>query len=203
VGIFQHGFAGNKRMNRLYNAAANGQEAAPLDLRYLQRPLSQAGSEQSQCRTDVFSFLSGIYESVAETLPDVRDSTFEDVKPEDIPPSGLVDPYALELNKQLQLDVTALETDPDTPQALPLPREAKSMPRKKRRSIAMNLDRSGSGEMAREEKFLPPGCMKEYYMQYRAISQLEKPASFATFWREPLTKTTKSNRTPCLENFPV
>ena len=35
VGIFQHGFAGNKRMNRLYNAAANGQEAAPLDLRYL------------------------------------------------------------------------------------------------------------------------------------------------------------------------
>lgn len=140
---------------------------------------------------------------MAETLPDVRDSTFEDVKPEDIPPSGLVDPYALELNKQLQLDVTALETDPDTPQALPLPREAKGMPRKKRRSIAMNLDRSGSGEMAREEKFLPPGCMKEYYMQYRAISQLEKPASFATFWREPLTKTTKSNHTPCLENFPV
>ena len=175
-------------MNRLYNAAASGQAAAPFDLRYIERPHSQCGAEQSECRTDVVSFLAGIYESVAETLPDVKDSTFDDVKPEDIPPSGLVDPYALELNKQLELDVRVLETDPDTPQALPLPREAKSMPRKKRRSIHMNLDRSGSGEMVREEKFLPPGSMKEYFMQYQAISQLEKPASFATFWRESWTQ---------------
>lgn len=47
----------------------------PADLRYLRKGLIQVVARDSRSR--VASFLKGIYESTAETLPDVRDNTFD------------------------------------------------------------------------------------------------------------------------------
>ena len=52
--------------------------------------------------------------------------------------------------------------------------------RKTKRQVQLNLDRTVA---TREEKFLPPGTMKEFWEQYRAQSTLQKPASFTCFWR--------------------
>ena len=54
-----------------------------------------------------------------------------------------------------------------------------SKPRKKRRSVVLR-DRS------LETRYLPPGSMKEYWVQYTRQSKLKSPASFPCFWRVAL-----------------
>ena len=41
-----------------------------------------------------------------------------------------------------------------------------------------------------EERYLPAGTMKEYWIQYRHQSQSEQQASFPTFWRVPFNELT-------------
>ena len=53
---------------------ANGFPAPPVDIRYLQKPKAQVVAET---RSSVVSFLMEIYLSVAETLPDFRDDSFD------------------------------------------------------------------------------------------------------------------------------
>ena len=159
-------------MGRLYNAVANGMDRPPVDMRYISRPRESVGSTHEATRSDVVSFLASLYESVAECLPDVRDSAFDDISPDEIPCSGLVDSYSLELNRQTEPET--ISTEKKTQQ---------EKPRKMRKSVPLNLDRGAEGLLYREDKWLPPGCMKEYFMQYQLQSQLEKPAVFSTFWR--------------------
>ena len=162
-------------MKRLHNAVLNDMQQPPVDLRFISRPAANADSSKDAVRSDVMSYLASLYDSVAETLPDVRDSAFDDIRPDDIPSSGLVDNYCLELNRQI-----------DESEAGAVPTEKKPQqekPRKMRKSVKLNMDRGTGGKLALPEKWLPPGCMKEYYMQYVLQSPLQRPAVFSTFWR--------------------
>lgn len=167
-------FSGSKRMARLNAAVVDGMDQPPVDLRYISTPCNSNGPKDA-ARSDVISFLASIYDSVAETLPDVRDSTFDDIVPDDVPCSGLVDNYSLELNRQ------TADTEPGSIPTEKKPQQEK--PRKMKKSVKLNMDRGTDGKLAMPEKWLPPGCMKEYYMQYVLQSPLDKPAVFSTFWR--------------------
>ena len=67
--------AGSSRFGRLIGAVRKGQNVPPVDMRYLRKGVPTRGNRGGDdCRGRVVSFLRGIYESVAETLPDgVRD----------------------------------------------------------------------------------------------------------------------------------
>ncbi|CAK9002863.1 unnamed protein product [Durusdinium trenchii] len=114
-------------------------------------------------RGDIVAFLESLYESVAETLPDFRDE-LGDASSVQI---SVTDPYSQELRKQ-QAEVV-------DPAVLP-----GKKPRKSKRQVGINQART-SAEI--EERWLPPGTMKEYFDQYVLQSSLEKPGSFPTFWR--------------------
>ena len=146
-----------------------------MDLRYLSQPHARIGTDSSQVRSDICSFLELIYESVAETLPDFRDelggSTGVSI--------NLEDPYAVELesNTKKRSAEELLETVDLRP---------KAKPRKHKGQVQINLSRTSS---TIEERWLPPGSMKEYHEQYQMHSALEKPGSFPTFWRVPCAST--------------
>ncbi|CAK9005962.1 unnamed protein product [Durusdinium trenchii] len=74
---------GTGRRQRIFQAAQKRAVSAPVDLRYVKRPYSDKKGKSEDCvRGDVVSFLGSLWASVAETLPDVRDDTFDDVDPE-------------------------------------------------------------------------------------------------------------------------
>ena len=79
----------------MLEAAKRGDEAAPVDLRFLSRPAESNREDQAQVRASVVSYLTTLYHSVADTLPDVCDSL--DVVESYVSP---VDPYVIELAKQ-------------------------------------------------------------------------------------------------------
>ena len=165
--------SGTKRFGKLWQAARDQEPAPPVDLRFLKRPCGKIGSdEQSQVRGDVCSFLEYIYESVAETLPDFRDElgSTTDVT------VNVEDPYSVELQSESRKrpleDLENVDLRP------------KSKPRKRKGQIEINQSRTSA---VREERWLPPSSMKEYWEQYRIQSALPKAASFPTFWRAPGT----------------
>ena len=97
-----------------------------------------------------------MYSSIAETLPDVRDETLGD---DEIPAEG---------------GIIELKSDPYQAAA-----SGHAKPRKMHRSVAIpdaNL----------EVRYLPPGTMKEYWVQYCRQSKMTAPASFPAFWRVAL-----------------
>ena len=61
--------SGVGRCKRLKAAVLRGDARPPVDLRYLARPSQDVESNTKE----VYSFLQRLYDSVAETLPDVRD----------------------------------------------------------------------------------------------------------------------------------
>ena len=156
-------------MGRLYAAVQNGDDGPPVDLRFIAKPLSRVGADSNSVRSDVVSYLNMVYESVAETIPDVRDSAFDAIDGSDLPSldSKPLDVYSIELKRQVD--------EANKPLC--------SKPRKKRKAVEMNPERA-HGDSAPEVKYLAPGFMKEYWVQYKAASALEQPASFPTFWRE-------------------
>ena len=138
-----------------------------MDLRYLKKPLARVGVDRaSQCRGDICSFLEYVYDGIAETLPDFRDELGGCHGVE----INVDDPYQVEMHNALQSKEKLMEDCDLQPK--------KKKPRKTKRQVALNLERT-----SKEEKWLQPGSMKEYWEQYRAQSSLEKPASFASFWR--------------------
>lgn len=62
---------GSQRLSRLWEAARSGATSPPADLRFLTKPKSLTCGSGSTA--EVASFLQSLYESVAETLPDVVD----------------------------------------------------------------------------------------------------------------------------------
>ena len=113
----------------------------------------------------IFSFLESIYNSVAESLPDVRDNSYD---------SGL-DPYALLAeNARGQIDLKGAQKDKRG--AAP-----KTKAKKHRHGVA--VDPSRTVQAGCEVKWLPPGTIKEYWTQYTDQIGPSSAASFPTFWR--------------------
>ena len=120
-----------------------------------------------------FLSLKGIYESVAETLPDVRDDTFDpDV---DIPTVScevpeLMDPYAKILGAKTVKKNTK--------------KSKKKRKLKRKGAVEVNADRKAAFQD--QVRFLPPGAMKDYHEQFNSAyprAADKKPVAFSTFWR--------------------
>lgn len=158
-------------------AARQGAVAPPVDLRYLRRGVPTKGdSGGDSSRGRVVTFLRTIYESVAETLPDVRDS-----------PQDEVDPHTSYMTVSLPLADPDPYTDAihDPTMRLKLKPQAKGV-RAKKLGIVMNTSRRPDTGL--EKRWLPPGHIREYYEQFliadgHSSTSQQKPVSFSTFWR--------------------
>lgn len=79
------GVSWTPRLSLIHQAVVQGCRSAPVDRRYLQRPLLV----QSSGRSEVFSYLMSLYESTAECMPHDQGDCQED-------PGDEADPYAQE-----------------------------------------------------------------------------------------------------------
>lgn len=153
---------GTRRFRKIHDAVVSGMEKPPMDLRYLAR-CKFGRNKNPQVISDVISFLEQIYMSVAENLPDVRDDTFDDQR---------AMPDSNPLNLQLY------EVEGDDPAKV-------TKTKKYQRGVPICPGRSVSEGC--EERYLPAGTMKEYWIQYSNQVKSGPAASFATFWRAPQT----------------
>jgi len=122
-----------------------------------------------------------VYESVAETLPDYRDETFDVdttlvTLKEDITENK--DPYAEQLDR-------GLGPNCHSPSQKVGPNAKNPKLRKKKKHLKLNPKRRPETGGLYEEKWLPPGQMKDIWEQYRHANQGAGYASFTTFWRVP------------------
>ena len=168
------------RFERLRKGAASGAKTAPLDRRFISKPFSM-NKVKREIRADVVSFLSKMYESVAETMPDVKDSTQHDDEDFALLKRGVQydlaqDAYADELNKQTQPELSAQGADVEA--AGPGSKKLKFM----KRTINALPERTGTAG-GPQDRYLPPGKMIHYWMQYKLQAEVQPPASFTTFWR--------------------
>lgn len=157
---------GTTRFEKL-EAVQAGNRAAPVDLRYLKKAKFHA-EKHEDLLAGILSFLEQIYCSVAENLPDVRDSGHDDG----------ADPYALHAEQSaIQMDESRSSSAQSKFKAV-----VKSKVKKKQRGVQVHPQRTVAAGC--EERWLPPGHMKDYWVQYRGqVPQGETVASFPTFWR--------------------
>ena len=170
---------GRQRFAKLYNAASSGAPGPPADLRYLKQTMS-VKPQHAELRGEVIGFLHQIYTSIAETLPDVRDGALEEEEVETGCSIQLIhaDPYAAAVSDQKRQVLPEVDKTKDKKSA-----KGKAKPRKMQRSIPIRPERTVHHGL--EERYLPPGTMKEYWIQYTRQSKAPKPASFPMFWRVP------------------
>ena len=135
-------------------SSRGGSSTPPADLRYLSRPASRLTGDYSCGR--IVSFLQTIYESVAENLPDVRDD-----------PSIEAASFRAE-DKECDPHIT-----------VKLNRGTKT--RKFKKGLKVHVERKPETS-GLEPRWLPPGCMQDYYEQYKCMEG-HQAASFSTFWR--------------------
>ena len=112
------------------------------------------------------SFLETIYTSVAETLPDVRDETYDGETDHE---TSVDDPYSLHIG--LYQDEAQKVAKEKVPKAKKHHRGVQVCPG---RTVAEGC----------EERWLPNGTMKEYWVQFCTQNPSAK-VSFPTFWRVP------------------
>ena len=160
------------------NAVNQGMTVPPVDLRYLTKP--HVREQDNELRSSVVSFLMGLYESVAETLPNFRDPNPDDA-------ASCSDVVVME-------NVWENEPDPyseliDKPEVSKenLDMKQKKKIRKSRGSIQVNVSRKPEVEGNSEVRWLPPGQIKDVWEQYKLglRNSAGKPASFTLFWRAP------------------
>lgn len=162
--------AGSGRFKRLRKAVEEGNSSPPVDLRYLRRPLARLDAES--CRARITSFLEEIYQSVAENLPDVKDSTADDVELTLHTADGIEeDQYTVALSEDALVSVPAP------------PGSGKKRIRTSIKSVKISDDRHPSKPML-EIRWLPPGRIIDYWNQLRAAHPSEKVA-FSYFWKVP------------------
>lgn len=154
--------SGSGRFARIKAAVARGDAAPPVDLRYLAKAKHHA-DKTSELFSGVFSFLEQIYNSIAESLPDVRDCTYD----------SPLDPYAI------MVDTESSQRDPSQQST----QEPKSTSKRHRRGVA--VDPLRTVQAGCEVRWLPPGAIKDYWVQYKQQAP-GQAASFPTFWRVPL-----------------
>ena len=97
-------------------------------------------------------------------------------QPPRVVPRGIPDPYTEKL----------LDTNPKSyiPQAQSKGKGLKKL-RKMRRSVNLTVKRQRDQGGFYEDKWLPPGHMKDLWTQYKAKQGNGKAASFPAFWRAP------------------
>ena len=150
---------GSQRFQRLVRSARLGDVKPPADMRYLVKGIPKQGcSEYGESRSRIVTFLRHIYDSTAETLPDVRDNAGNEIGA-----------FRLDVaNEDAYSEAAKLQT-----------LESKQVRvRKTKSSCVINLDHQ------HEERYLPPGHMKDYWLQMIAQDgQSLKPVPFGTFWK--------------------
>ena len=133
-------------------------------MRYIKRAFN---NDSTTATSECISFLEGIYQSVAETLPDINDHSIS---------TTLVDSSEL-----LQLDDAYTK-----PVTLKKVIQTKFVKRKGPRKFKSGLEVKRDRAETRELRYLPPGRMKDYYNMMVAQHPVGKaPASFASFYRAP------------------
>ena len=132
-------------------------------------------SRTAELHADVFEFLHSVYCSIAETLPDVRDGAMDEMDIDGKIELSEADSYTDAVGS------TMIQTGHGGSAGSA---KGKAKPRKMR-SIFIRQGRTPHDGV--EERFLPPGTMKEYWVQYTQKTQLSSPASFPVFWRVPKT----------------
>ena len=156
---------GRQRFAKLYDAASACAPGPPADLRYLKQSMT-VKPQHAELRGEVIGFLHQIYSSIAETLPDVRDGALEEEVEE----------------VQTGCSIQLTHADPYAAAAVgDVKCKGKAKPRKMQRSIPIRSERTVHHGL--EERYLPPGTMKDYWIQYTRQSKTAKPASFPMFWR--------------------
>ncbi|CAL1165648.1 unnamed protein product [Cladocopium goreaui] len=151
---------GNGRFQRLWEAAVRGDENPPADMRFVTHEKAHVTADSSVGQ--VTTFLQTLYDSVAETLPDVKDDGLELSFHKGLEGA---DPYA-------SVDMPAVATVE--------PPAKKQKVRKVRQGLKIHVERKL--DHALEARYLPPGCMKDYFEQFKSVDVLNK-TSFSTFWR--------------------
>ncbi|CAE7297739.1 unnamed protein product [Symbiodinium sp. CCMP2592] len=161
-----------------YHKVDQDQPKPPVDQRYLKSPKK---GQVAPGTSEVFSFLTRMYESVAESLPDVRDEPGEVKESDfafDVSTDPDADPYAAALHKKKRSTCRSVVVNQSrTPQGGgPEERRSHDMP-----PSGVPYDEF---EICVELKgFLPPGDMREYHEQYLRHCAPEQKVSFPTFWR--------------------
>ena len=138
-----------------------GAVVPPADLRYLKKPSNPKGDSVVG---KVLTYLQSLYESVAETLPDMRgEADCESVTlgpGEELPP----DPYADAMDEVKPYDIK---------------------PRKKPRHFrSINVD--ATLDLEQDDRFLPPGGHMKDYWEQMLLEDPSAKVSFSQFWRVPL-----------------
>lgn len=168
---------GSRRFGRLSAAARAGQVVAPADMRYLKKGLPTKGDDGAESsRGRVVTFLRQVYESVAETLPDVRDETYDGPTAGDFTvnlPEAEQDPYVRAMSGTMDQE------------RLKLKRNSRGV-RTQRMGLSINTERRPENGL--EKRWLPPGFMKDYYEQFLATEKMlnidsHRQVAFSTFWR--------------------
>ena len=136
----------------------------PMDLRYIKRPKSRLTGDSATAR--VTSYLQSVYESVAETLPDIRDDGV--VTSLHSGTVGEADNYA----KDLSVD----GSNHEEAAAVPAARRG----RKYKFSLKLHQERHPTVS-GLEVRFLPPGVMRDYWETMKAADEREH-VSFKCFW---------------------
>ena len=136
----------------------------PMDMRYIQTPKSRLTGESATAR--VTSYLQSIYESVAETLPDVKDDGI--VTSLAAGTVGEADTYAKALS--------APGSGAHQKRGLVFPKRG----RKYKFSLKLHEERHPNVS-GLEVRFLPPGVMRDYWEAMRAFDEREL-VSFKCFW---------------------
>ena len=150
---------GSYRYRRIRAAIEQDSAGPPMDMRYLKRTINKEPQATSEC----VSFLEGIYESVAETLPDVIDASMVTTLEETPGALSIGDAYSSSIGLE-------------------------SVERKRKGPRAMRKGLKVFRDRGKETRFLPPGRMKDYYEQLCSNFDggVKKPPSFATFYRVAL-----------------
>ena len=131
-----------------------GASFPPADLRYLKRAKTKTMGESIV--GDITSYLQQIYESIAETLPDVKDDGIEYTYHVGGADEMADDAYEDAMKKEIE--------------------SRKPKIRKKKKGLELHPERASL-----ETRFLPPGCMRDYWEQF--VASECKHICFTTFWK--------------------
>lgn len=141
----------------------NNQPKPPVDLRFEKKP-SFGRDSCPEVVAGCMSFLENVYQSIAENLPDVRDESWDGILSDEGPSIDLS--FAGDASKEP-------------------PKTSEHKPKQKKHHRGVEVCAGRSVADGCEEKFLPDGTFKEYWIQYKSQSSSARVASFTTFWRVP------------------
>ena len=148
---------GSSRVSRIWTAVQSNAPGPPMDARFMLKPKSRVSGDGATA--SIVSYLQSLYDSVAETLPDIRDDPGVETS---LDTGALkdVDSYSAELTENKGAVV-------------------KMKTRKRKMSLKLHPERHPDVSGA-EVRYLPPGVMRDYWETMQSSGHGN--ASFKTFW---------------------